>query len=141
MAGDVKQDYFGLTIPFMQLLGVVPEAVGPGTARTTLKIRPDLVNSRGHVHGGVLMSVLDFTLSVAARSSNPLHIGVATIDMAAHFLDSATTDLVCEARLLREGNSLAFSEGEVRDASSKLIATASATFKLIRHRSAKGETA
>lgn len=64
-------DFFGLTIPFMQLLGVVPEHSGNGTARTRLPARADLVNSRGDIHGGTLMSVLDFTLGAAIRGDTP----------------------------------------------------------------------
>ena len=70
MTATAPQDYFGLTIPFMDYIGLVPEQIGPAYARTSLPWRRDLTNSRGDVHGGTLMSVLDFTLS-AARAALP----------------------------------------------------------------------
>lgn len=126
--------YFGLTIPFMRLIGLVPEHIEPAYARTALPWRQDLVNSRGDVHGGTLMSVLDFTLSAAARGSADAAEGMATIDMHTTFLSPGTGDLVIEARCLRRGASIAFCEGEIRRADGERVARASATFKIIRRR-------
>ena len=121
-------DYFGLAIPFMSFLGLVPESIAPAYARTTLPWRQDLTNSRGDVHGGTLMSVLDFTLSAAARGS------AEAIDMNTTFLSPATGDLTIEARCLRRGASIAFCEGDIRRADGELVARATATFKIIRRR-------
>lgn len=127
-------DYFGLAIPFMSFLGLVPESIAPAYARTTLPWRQDLTNSRGDVHGGTLMSVLDFTLSAAARGSAEATEGMATIDMNTTFLSPATGDLTIEARCLRRGASIAFCEGDIRRADGELVARATATFKIIRRR-------
>lgn len=90
MTATAPQDYFGLTIPFMDYIGLVPEQIGPAYARTSLPWRRDLTNSRGDVHGGTLMSVLDFTLSAAARGSADAAVGMATIDMNTTFLSPGT---------------------------------------------------
>ncbi|WP_238913924.1 PaaI family thioesterase [Achromobacter insolitus] len=129
-----QTDYFGLTIPFMHFIGLVPESIAPAYARTSLPWRKDLTNSRGDVHGGTLMSVLDFTLSAAARGSADGTEGMATIDMNTSFLSPGTGNLVIEARCLRRGASIAFCEGEVRRADGELVARATATFKIIRRR-------
>ena len=129
-----QTDYFGLTIPFMHFIGLVPESIAPAYARTSLPWREDLTNSRGDVHGGTLMSVLDFTLSAAARGSADGTEGMATIDMNTSFLSPGTGNLVIEARCLRRGASIAFCEGEVRRADGELVARAPATFKIIRRR-------
>ena len=133
MTTPATTDYFGLTIPLMSLLGLVPERVGPDQARTVLPWRADLTNSRGDIHGGTMMAVLDFTLSAAVRGGEP-GLGMATIDMTTSFMAPGTTDLVIEARCLRRGASIAFCEGEVRGADGELVAKASATFKIIRRR-------
>ncbi|RIJ00440.1 PaaI family thioesterase [Achromobacter sp. K91] len=133
-ASTPQTDYFGLTIPFMHFIGLVPESIAPAYARTSLPWRADLTNSRGDVHGGTLMSVLDFTLSAAARGSADGTEGMATIDMNTSFLSPGTGDLVIEARCLRKGASIAFCEGEVRRADGELVARATATFKIIRRR-------
>jgi uncharacterized protein (TIGR00369 family) len=133
-ASTPQTDYFGLTIPFMHFIGLVPESIAPAYARTSLPWRADLTNSRGDVHGGTLMSVLDFTLSAAARGSADGTEGMATIDMNTSFLSPGTGDLVIEARCLRKGASIAFCEGEVRRADGELVARATATIKIIRRR-------
>ncbi len=126
-----QSDYFGLDIPFMAYLGLLPEHIEQGLARTRLPQRPELANSRGDVHGGTLMSVLDFTLSAAARGRDA-GIGMATIDMTTSFLSPARGELLVEARCLRRGTSIAFCEGEIRDSSGTLVARASATFKIVK---------
>lgn len=134
MTATAQTDYFGLTIPFMTFIGLVPESIAPAYARTSLPWREDLTNSRGDVHGGTLMSVLDFTLSAAARGSADATEGMATIDMNTTFLSPGTGDLVIEARCLRRGASIAFCEGDIRRADGELVARATATFKIIRRR-------
>ncbi len=126
-------DYFGLEIPLMDYLGLIPESLDNGVARCRLPWRRELTNSRGHVHGGTMMSVLDFTLSAAARGKQA-DIGMATIDMTTSFMAPGLGDLVVEARCLRKGSSIAFCEGEIRDEKGQLVAKASATFKLVAQR-------
>lgn len=130
-APDTQADYFGLHIPYMQFLGLIPEYFGTDTVRTRLPLRPELLNSRGAVHGGALMSALDFTLSAAARA-HATQCGMATIDMTTHFLVPAQGDVLIEARCLRLGATLAFCDGQALDEHGKVLATASATFKIVR---------
>lgn len=130
-AAPLARGYFGIDVPFMAHIGLEPVCLEPGLARTRLPLRHELVNSRGHGHGGALMSALDFTLSAAARSGNPLGLGVVTIEMNTHFLASATTDLLIEARILREGARIVFCEGDVLDTEGTVVCTARAVFKLI----------
>ena len=127
-------DYFGLTIPFMHFIGLVPESISEGRARTSLPWRADLTNSRGDIHGGTLMSVLDFTLSAAARGSVEADVGMATIDMTTSFMSPGSSDLVIEARCLRRGASIAFCEGEIFNDKGELVAKASATFRVIKRK-------
>lgn len=130
-ADALAHGYFGIDVPFMAHIGLEPVSLSPGLARTRLPLRPELVNSRGHGHGGALMSALDFTLSAAARSSDPLGLGVVTIEMSTHFLASATSDLLIEARVLRSGARTVFCEGDVLDHTGRAVCTARAVFKLI----------
>src|SRR5690606_38424455 len=111
-------DYFEISIPYMEFLGLRPELLEQDYSRTSLAIRDNLVNSRGEVHGGTLMSVLDFTMSAAARSHAPSEFGVATIEMSTHFLESARGDIIIEGRCVRRGRSIAFCDGVILDASS-----------------------
>lgn len=115
----------------MRYLGLQAEELTAGYARTRLPASPDLVNSRADVHGGTLMSVLDFTMSAAARSHDPLGFGVATIEMSTHFLEAAKGALIFEGKVLKLGRSTAFCEGMVTDADGRTVCVARATFRLI----------
>ncbi len=123
--------YFGIDVPFMEHIGLEPLFLQDDVCHTHLKFRPELVNSRGDVHGGTLMSAFDFTLSAAARAHDPLRYGVVTIDLVTHFHQPARTDLTVIGRCTRRGKSIAFCDGEIVDPSGDVLAVARATFKLI----------
>ena len=129
--GTPEKPYFGIDVPLMRYFGLQPELIEEGYCRTRLPAHPQLVNSRGDVHGGTLMATLDFTLSGAARSHAPTETGVITIDMSTHFLAAARGELTLEARCLRRGARIAFCEGEVKDASGTVVCVARAAFKLV----------
>jgi len=129
--GTPDRPYFGIDVPLMRLLGLQPMHMEEGLCRTRLPASDKIVNSRGDVHGGTLMAVLDFTLSGAARSHAPLDVGVITIDMSTHFLAGARGELTFEARLIRRGAKIAFCDGEAKDASGNVVCVARAAFKLV----------
>ncbi len=132
MTSSEPIDYFGLTIPFMQYVGLRPEVIEKDYCRTSLTIAPELTNSRGDFHGGTIMAVLDFTLSAAARSHAPAVTGVTTIEMSTHFLEAAAGNVIIEGHCLRRGRSIAFCEGTITAADTgHRIAVARATFKLL----------
>lgn len=137
MTSSEPVDYFGLQIPFMQYVGLRPEALDKDYCRTSLAITPELTNSRGDVHGGTIMAVLDFTLSAAARSHDPDNTGVSTIEMSTHFLEAVAGDIIIESRCLRRGRSIAFCEGTITSAATgDQVAVARATFKLLSRKPA-----
>lgn len=131
---DALAAYFGIDVPFMEHIGLKPLFLEDGCCRTSLPWQPALVNSRGDFHGGTLMSALDFTLSAAARSHDPLRYGVITVDMTTHFYEAARSDLTVIGRCDRRGRSIVFCEGEILDDAGTTVAVARAVFKLVlRH--------
>ena len=124
--------YFGYRLPYLEHLGVEPVMCENDMAITRMAIRPHLVNSRGHIHGGALMSVLDFTLSAAGRAHDLTGISMATIDMSTSFMSPGSTDLTITATCTHRGGSICFCEGEVRDTDNKLVAKATASFKMLK---------
>lgn len=123
--------YFGIDVPFMTHIGLTPLSLDETGCRTRLVKQPALVNSRGDLHGGALMSAFDFTLSAAARAHDPLRFGVMTVDMTTHFLEPARTDLTVTARCSKRGRSIAFCDGEMTDSAGTVVAVARAVFKLV----------
>jgi uncharacterized protein (TIGR00369 family) len=127
----------GRPVPFADHLGVRIAHREPGLARVELDARHELLNSHGAVHGGVVMTLLDIALAVAAMTTDPQSRGAITVELSVTFVEPGTGTLVAEGRCLRSGKSLSFSEGEVRDGQGKLVAKALGTFSL-RH-GAKGD--
>jgi uncharacterized protein (TIGR00369 family) len=117
-------------IPYVAHLGMLTEALGDGTARLSLPLAPHLVNSFGTAHGGVIMSLLDVALCTAARTLHPDSAGVVTIDMSTSFIGAGSgARLVAEARVLRNGRSTVFVEGEAKNEDGSLVAKAIGTVR------------
>jgi uncharacterized protein (TIGR00369 family) len=88
-------------------------------------------NSLGTAHGGVIMSLLDVALCTAARTLHPDSVGVVTIDMTTSFIGGGKGDrLIAEARVLKDGRSMTFVEGEAKNADGSLVAKAIGTVRV-----------
>ncbi len=121
---------FGLSVPFLDLLGVRIERLAEGTSRVSLKVRRELTNSWELAHGGVVMALLDTALATAALSTEPGAPGLVTVSLSVSFLSAASGSLTAEGRVIRGGRSLVFSEGEVRAADGTIVAKGVGTFKV-----------
>jgi uncharacterized protein (TIGR00369 family) len=124
--------YFGLHIPFLELLGARADRWEHGRAVVSLELRKDLTNSWSSAHGGVLTSLLDVAMGGAAMTIDSHATGVVTVNLSVTFLRSGAGALVAEGRMMKGGRSLVFCEGEVRDAAGELVAKAVGTFKVKR---------
>lgn len=129
----------GRPVPFADLLGVRIAHREPGLARVELDARPELMNSHGAAHGGVVMTLADIALAVAAMTLDPTSRGAITIELKVSFLSPGSGRLVAEGRCIRAGKSLSFSEGEVRDGEGTIVAKALGTFRLKHGRTAAGD--
>ena len=123
-------DYFGLTIPFFDHLGVVPEFAENGKSRITLNMRPEHKNSFGVVHGGVIMTLLDFVMAAAARSAMDHPLGAITIDMTISFLRPSVGKIAVEGTVLKSGKSINYCEAVVLNEAGEITAKSSGTFVL-----------
>ncbi|MGA8048914.1 MAG: PaaI family thioesterase [Burkholderiales bacterium] len=117
-------------IAFVEHLGIGIEELGEGVARLSLALAPQLTNSLGTAHGGVIMTLLDVALCTAARTLHPDSAGVITIDMSTSFIGGGTGPrLVADARVLKNGRSIIFAEGEARNEDGSLVAKAIGTVR------------
>jgi uncharacterized protein (TIGR00369 family) len=125
----------GRPIPFASLLGIRLRTRSPGHVVLELELREELTNSADTAHGGVLMTLADVAMSVAARTASPDVSFAITMEMKTSFIATCSGLLVAQARCLHAARTVAFCEAEVReDASGKLVARASGTFMLRRER-------
>ena len=119
-------------VPFVEHLGIRLVEQTKDRAAIALDKRPELLNSWGATHGGVIMTMLDYVMSAAVRGHYGVDGGVLTVDMSMGFMKAGFGEsILADARVLHGGQSTAFCEGEARDEKGALLAKAIGTFKLI----------
>ena len=121
---------FSVRIPFVELLGSALKKFEGGEAEISFTPAPEHLNSFDVVHGGASMTLLDVVMAHAARSVQP-DLGCVTIEMKTSFMRAAKGPLRAQGKLLHRTATLAFTEGSVFDASGKLCAHATGTFKFV----------
>ena len=124
--------YFGLDIPFLDHLGVVPEFAEGGKARISYIVKPEHANSFHVAHGGLVMTLLDFAMGAAARTATKHPLGVITIDMTTSFLRPSLGKITVEGTLLKAGKSINYCEAVAFNEVGEITAKASGTFVLRR---------
>ena len=127
---------YGTPLPFIDHLGIERVPDENGRALLMLEIKPAFRNSWKAAHGGVIMTLLDSAMSLAAR----LHLhgapgGILTIEMNAKFISPAMgSRLSAEGRVIGGGRSTLFCEAEVHDDDGKLVAKGMGTLKPVRRK-------
>ena len=121
---------FQKKIPFVGHLGIEVESIGDGEASLSIQLQPELTNSFGSAHGGVILSIVDVALCTAARSQHPDSIGVITIDLSLQFIGAGLGKLTAHARVLKPGRNTVFTECEVRNEDGSLVAKAIGTVRV-----------
>lgn len=122
---------FGVEIPFVNHLGFDLEVFDGGQSQIAYEPSSEHLNSFGVTHGGAVMTLLDVTMAVAARSVDK-DMGVVTIEMKTSFMQPARGKLTGRGRLMHRTATMAFMEGTVFDADGKACAHATGTFKYVK---------
>lgn len=131
---------FGVPIPFIEHLGI--RLIEQNETRAVIRLdkRPELLNSWGSTHGGVIMTMLDLVMSASVRGRYKVAASVLTVDLSVGFIAASMGDIIAEGRVLHAGKSTAFCEGEARDTEGKLLTKAIGTFKLLTEREKQPKT-
>ncbi|CAB3799784.1 PaaI family thioesterase [Pararobbsia alpina] len=122
---------FPVRSPFIDALGMRLVRAEDGVSEVVLTLEPQHLNAWGVAHGGLTMSMLDVALSMAARSAAN-QSGVVTVEMNTSFMQPGRGELRAHARVMHQSSTMAFCEGEIRDASGAFVAKAIGTFKHVR---------
>lgn len=136
MAFDLTavRNFFQLA-PYMVDLGVEPVAVAEGRVTSLLVIAPRHLQHTGQVHAGVSTAMADHTMGAAAQTVAPEGFWVLTAELKTSLLRPGKGErLLCEARVIKAGRQLSFTEAEVyvqRDGQRVLIVKASATMAIV----------
>lgn len=116
--------------PFVEMIGLTLVRQSPDHTETQLRMRPELQNNKGNLHGGLIATILDTSLGLAARSDLDVRTSSATISLTVHYVGPARTDVRCITRRVRRGGSICFVEGRVIDANDDVVATGTGVFRL-----------
>ena len=121
---------FGVSIPFVEHLGFQLRRMEDGHSELGYEAKPEHLNSFGVTHGGAVMTLMDVTMAVAARSMER-EMGVVTIEMKTSFMQPCRGPLTGKGRLMHRTATLAFTEATIVDAKGRTCAHATGTFKYV----------
>ena len=115
--------------PFPQLLGLELVDLKFGEAVLKLKMRDDLRQPYGLLHGGATASLIDTATAFAVITCQTEHEQSTTVDLSVHYLRPHTDgEIVCTARIVRAGRRITTVSADVVNEEGKLIATALSTY-------------
>jgi acyl-CoA thioesterase len=119
--------------PFFCLTGIDIVHAEPGKAVLTMTVRPDMHNGVGWLQGGLLVAIADEAMALALYPLLEKNEGIATIAESTSFIKGIRKGtLLAEARVIKKGRRVAFTEAEVRmgDGEKPLLSRTSASFAI-----------
>jgi uncharacterized protein (TIGR00369 family) len=121
-----------LDVPFLKLLGVRCLRAELGEGEVVLSLKPEHHNSWEVAHGGVLLTLMDVGMAVAARASDEAGLGVVTIELKANFMQAAQGIVRVAAKTVHATPTMAFVEAKLYDERDRICCMGSATFKYFK---------
>lgn len=132
----------GQSFPFLELCGITRPLMQTGYCLAVVEPAPQLLNTLGIAHGGLVSTLADAAMGGAARSVQSGSRTVVTINMQIAFLAPARGRLEAEAKVIKQTRALVFAECDVRNGSGDTVARASGVFRsLERERFTKSSQA
>jgi uncharacterized protein (TIGR00369 family) len=122
------------TTPFLSGLGISFERYEPDRAAIRLPFRADLTNDGTYYHGGVIAAVMDTTGAAAAWSNHDFDKGAraSTVAMSIQYVGACKqSDLLCEARVVKRGRELTFTEITATDVDGAIVAHGVQTYRIV----------
>jgi acyl-CoA thioesterase len=117
------------TVPFAKLIGLELDTIGPGLAVMSMRIRDDLKQNNGVVHGGAIASLIDTAMAFAIIPLLAEGERSTTVDLTINYLQPLTSGrATATARVLRGGRRVIAVSADVFDELSNLTATALSTY-------------
>ncbi len=117
------------TIPYVQLLGMELVDLHPGEAIVRLKMRDELRQPHGLLHGGATASLIDTAMAFALVTTLTEGEKASTIDLTVHYLRPVINETsVCTAKIVKAGKRISTISAEVVNEDGKLVATALSSY-------------
>lgn len=112
------------------LLGMETEAMDQGRVVFTFDASEDLANPFGTVHGGIVATVLDSAMGMAAMTVVPDGVATTTATLEVKYVRPVATDagtLRAEGTVVHAGRRMVTAEGRLLGPDGRLLATATTT--------------
>ncbi len=116
--------------PIAGLMGFAITSVEEGEVVFTCTPDESVYNPIGVVHGGLVCTLLDSVCGCAVQSTLAQGTAYTSLEIKVSYLRPVRADsgeLTARGRVTRRGRRASFSDGEVRTADGKVVATASST--------------
>ena len=123
--------------PIGRLLGLVLKAIEPGHATFEMKVDERHHNPMGTLHGGIYCDLADAAMGYSYAATLGEGETFTTVELKINsFRPVRAGTLTAEAKVIKNGSTLAYVECDVKDQNGKLVAKAASTcMKLLRSRS------
>ena len=116
-------------------LGMVTVAREPGKSRMWLDVDPKWHNPIGVLHGGVIYTIVDYSMGAAVLPNLPDGEFCSTIEAKINYLAAVREGtLTVETEVVKQGRNIAFTESKVRDDNERLVATGSGSMFIFTSR-------
>ncbi len=122
---EEAREFFSKDIYAVETTGIVIEDCAENYAKCSLKVNESHTNATGHIMGGAIFTLADFTFAVASNFG-----GTPTVTTMSNisYLSSPKGDILySEAKLVKNGKRICFFNIEITDNLGNMIATVSAT--------------
>jgi len=126
-----------LNVPFLKLLGVRLITAEMGKGEILLALKPEHTNTWDVAHGGILLTLMDVAMAVAARSSDPGDRSVVTVEMKNNFMQAANGILRVKADTVRRTATMAFCEAKLFNDQGEICCMSTGTFQFIKRLASK----
>jgi uncharacterized protein (TIGR00369 family) len=120
--------------PYIGGLGIVVERWDDEGVRLRLPFDARLTNDGEVYHGGAVASLVDTAGASAVFAGHDFDKGgrAATVSMTVNYTGAGrSTDLIADARCVKRGRDLNFSEIDVTDPEGRLVATGTLVYRIV----------
>jgi uncharacterized protein (TIGR00369 family) len=121
--------------PAVELLGyrLLDADAERGEAHAEFVARPEFLNLMGNVQGGFLTAMLDAVAATALLAQLPSDQLAPTLELKSSFIRPAPAGRILgSGRVVHRGRTIAFLESTLTDEDGNLLATATATVRIVR---------
>jgi uncharacterized protein (TIGR00369 family) len=120
--------------PISRLLGFELRRIGDGECWFAMTPDDSGYNPLGTVHGGIACTLLDSAAGCAFHTTLDAGVGYTSLEIKVSYLRpilAGSGELTAHGWVTKPGRRAAFAEADLRDASGKVLATASSTLLVL----------